>query len=578
MTGRGSGWRKSAFPKAASALGPRATVPTASSSRTRLKCFLLLATPMFAVPQPGAPFLLSRAGTAGVNENVRLVGKNRKRKVSVDLEQLQKIVELTQERALSAEEHEELQKGHQVLVDLLLPKLQTEKSKKLLELAEEGEEAGERRTRGPAKSREAFFAAKHVKVEHQELQAGQPCPCCGDWKLSRSHRPQVFRHFVGQTPIQLTFYEREVLVCKACDKPFAAPLPQEVGTEEYSPSCVGLISLYKYGLGNPFYRQESLFKSLGTPIAVSTMFELMAKATERLAPIHDRLRQVAANSPLAYLDDTSMKILRFERQEADDRTGLFTTGIVAEGDHKVALLFTGRNHAGENMKELRQERSPDLAAMMQMSDALSRNFVDLEDDDLVACCLVHGRRNFVNIIDDFPEECRQILESLGSVYRNDRHTKDQQLSPEDRLKYHQEHSQPVMDKLKAWLERAKADKIAEPNSKLGKAMQYLLNHWEGLTLFLRVAGAPLDNNTAERCLKKVVLHRKNSLFYRTIRGAKVGDVHMSIIQTCQLNGIDPFDYLTQALTHWEKLSAATADAWLPWNYRATIEALEAVKA
>ena len=216
--------------------------------------------------------------------------------------------------------------------------------------------------------------------------------------------------------------------------------------------------------------------------------------------------------------------------------------------------------------------------MMQMSDALSRNLVDLEDDDLVACCLVHGRRNFVNIIDDFPEECRQILESLGSVYRNDRHTKDQQLSPEDRLKYHQEHSQPVMDKLKAWLERAKADKIAEPNSKLGKAMQYLLNHWEGLTLFLRVAGAPLDNNTAERCLKKVVLHRKNSLFYRTIRGAKVGDVHMSIIQTCQLNGIDPFDYLTQALTHWEKLSAATVDAWLPWNYRATIEALEAVKA
>jgi hypothetical protein len=113
------------------------------------------------------------------------------------------------------------------------------------------------------------------------------------------------------------------------------------------------------------------------------------------------------------------------------------------------------------------------------------------------------------------------------------------------------------------------EKLAEPNSALGSAIRYMLRHWERLTLFLRQAGAPLDNNLCERALKKAILHRKNALFYKTQNGACVGDLFMSLIYTCQLNQANPFDYLTQLQRHADQL-AAGPQLWMPWNYRATL--------
>jgi hypothetical protein len=123
-----------------------------------------------------------------------------------------------------------------------------------------------------------------------------------------------------------------------------------------------------------------------------------------------------------------------------------------------------------------------------------------------------------------------------------------------------------MDKLEAWLKAQFAEHLVEPNSGLGKAISYLMNHWPRLTLFLERAGAPLDNNLAERSLKKAILHRKNSLFYKTKNGARMGDLYMSLIHTCELNGVNPFNYLTELQRHAEQVKQAPAE-WMPWNYR-----------
>ena len=111
---------------------------------------------------------------------------------------------------------------------------------------------------------------------------------------------------------------------------------------------------------------------------------------------------------------------------------------------------------------------------------------------------------------------------------------------------------------------------SEPNSGLGEAVGYMLKHWEKLTLFLRQAGAPLDNNVCERALKKAILHRKNSLFYKTDAGARVGDAFMSLIHTCALNGADPFDYITQLQRHAKEVREKP-EQWMPWNYRHSID-------
>jgi len=182
----------------------------------------------------------------------------------------------------------------------------------------------------------------------------------------------------------------------------------------------------------------------------------------------------------------------------------------------------------------------------------------------------HGRRQFVEVAANFPEECRYVLEMLGEVYRYDAEAREGGLTAEERLRFHQQHSQPLMEKLHSWLEAQFAERKTEPNSGLGKAITYLSRHWKALTTFLREAGAPLDKNLCERALKRAVLHRKNALFYRTLHGAEVGDLFMTLIHTCQLCGANSFDYLTQVQRHASKLAAKPAE-WMPWNYRQTLE-------
>lgn len=207
-----------------------------------------------------------------------------------------------------------------------------------------------------------------------------------------------------------------------------------------------------------------------------------------------------------------------------------------------------------------------------MCDALSGNAPE-EFVTLMANCLAHGRRNFVDIVWNFPEDCAYVLEELKQVYKNDAIAKEQNLNPDERLVFHQQNSQSVMEGLYEWFSSQLAEKKVEPNSGLGKAIHYMTKHWHKLTLFLREPGAPLDNNICERALKKAILHRKNSLFYKTQHGAYVGDLFMSLIHTCVLCKVNPFDYLTQLQKHSFLLFKNPAQ-WLPWNYKDTIQAAE----
>ena len=257
------------------------------------------------------------------------------------------------------------------------------------------------------------------------------------------------------------------------------------------------------------------------------------------------------------------------KKPASERCGLFTSGVVSTRDgRRIALFFSGRKHAGENLKDVLAERAAELAPPIQMCDALSRN-MPAELATIVSNCLAHGRRQFVDEFDRFPEECQHVLESLAIVYKNDALARERNLSPQSRLEFHQAESGPTMEELRIWLVEQFDQRRVEPNSALGGAMTYLLKRWEKLTLFLRMPGAPLDNNICERALKKAIRNRRNSLFYKTPRGARVGDVFMSLIHTCELGGVNPFDYLTEIERHAAEASAEPG-RWMPWNYRQTL--------
>jgi len=432
----------------------------------------------------------------------------------------------------------------------------------------------------------AYTGAERVSVAHPTLQPKAPCPECDGGKVYRVKRPQVLVRVRGQAPLMATIYERETYRCHLCGTLFPAPAPDGVGAHKYDATAGAMIALLKYGSGLPFNRLQGLEGQCGIPLPAPTQWDIVAATANQVQPVHDALWRAAAQGAVLHNDDTTMKILermgkRGQRRalaEGNSRQAraVFTSGIVSvpdpAGDRRAAVFATGPRHAGENLDAVLERRDPAAPIPIQMCDALSRN-LPTELQTLVANCLAHGRRKFVEVVGQFPEACAHVLTQLGIVYRLDAQAQQQDLDPDARLAWHQAHSAPVMAELHAWFATQFNERHVEPNSTLGEAISYMQKHWNALTQFLHTPGAPLDNNVCERALKKAILHRKNSLFYRSARGAKVGDCFMSLIYTAELNDVNPFDYLTALQLHAAAV-AADPDAWLPWNYAATRAALD----
>jgi transposase len=425
-----------------------------------------------------------------------------------------------------------------------------------------------------------YPGATRVSVPHEALTLGDPCPSCERGTLYGQPQGGIMLRFTGQPPVQVTIYELEKLRCGLCGEVFTAKPPEAAGFDKYDPTVASMIGLLKYGNGLPFNRLDGLQENLGMPLPSSTQWDIVAEAYPQILPAYEELIRQAAQGHVLHNDDTTVKILELMGQRAkatalaapekDDsgqpgRTGLFTTGVVATHDGKrIAIFFSGRQHAGENLRDVLLHRATDLPPPIQMCDALSRNRPP-ELQTIVANCLAHARRQFVDVNEHFPVECRHVLESLQVAYHNDQLACEQKQTAEERLRFHQQHSAPTMEHLRVWLKQQSERKLVEPNSGLGTAINYLRKHWEKLTLFLRVAGAPLDNNICERALKKAILHRKNALFFKTQNGAAVGDLYLSLIHTCELNGGNPFEYLTTLQRHASEVAAAPGH-WMPWNY------------
>ena len=421
----------------------------------------------------------------------------------------------------------------------------------------------------------AYTGAQKVSVPHESLHDKEKCPECQRGKVYLLPPPAQLVRVRGMAPLLATIYELERLRCNACGEVFTAQAPDGVGSEKYDETASSMIALLKYGSGLPWNRLERLQQGFGIPLPASTQWEIVRDAARLYAAVYSELVHQAANGQVLYNDDTTMKVLELDdperRKELDTdgdfegRTGVFTSGIVATKDqHQIALFFTGQKHAGENLADLLAQRDAELSAPIQMCDGLSRN---LPDDfvTLLARCNAHSRRKFIDVENAFPDEVRHVLETFAQVYHNNALAKQRCLSADDRLLFHQAESKPLLDGLRKWFDAQVEERKIELNSSLGGAIEYMIKHWDALTLFLRVPGAPLDNNVCERGLKKAILHRKTALFYRTLNGARVGDLFMSIIHTAELAKVDVFGYLVALQRHHARVADDPA-AWMPWNY------------
>jgi len=268
----------------------------------------------------------------------------------------------------------------------------------------------------------AYTGAERMKVSHREIKSGDRCLDCERGKLYRLEDPATLLRVKGMAPLSALVVELERFRCNLCGKVFTAEAPEGMGSEKYDETAASMIGLLKYGAGVPFNRLERLQSGLGIPLPASTQWDVVSRAAGLLKPAYSELIHQAAQGKVLHNDDTTMKILELEKlrreeamsdEKSDERTGIFTTGIVSVSKgYRVALFFTGRNHAGENLEAVLARRAEELSAPIQMCDALSRN-TSGEFETIVANCISHARRQFVDVADNFPDEVRHVPEETG---------------------------------------------------------------------------------------------------------------------------------------------------------------------
>ena len=413
-----------------------------------------------------------------------------------------------------------------------------------------------------------YTEATEIPISNRTLKKGDICPECLKGKLFQL-KPGTVLHIVGQPWLKMEIFRPERLRCAVCGKIFTAALPKDAADSRVDVSAKAIVTLLKYRGGVPFYRQEQIQKILGTPISASEIFEMTEEVANIVQPIYEALLQVAADAEILHNDDTKATILSRSKelensQEKPERTGTRTSVIVAVLKSigvQVGLFFTGWKHAGENLDDLLDARSEGLPMPIQECDPLSHN-VPKNHSTQLGNCLAHLRRKFYELAEVWPREVIKIIGDFSSLFKNENIApKD----PEKRLEWHREKSSSLMDGLKKFCDDLIHEKKVEPNSSLGKAIAYMNNHWKEFTLFLRVPGVPLTNNSGERLIKRSVLNRKNSYFFRNETGAKIADILMSVMETCVLNEINPQNFLI-AVQQNEEDVRKNPTLWLPWVY------------
>lgn len=403
-----------------------------------------------------------------------------------------------------------------------------------------------------------------------DLPPGARCPGCDHGTLQPLEARKIIK-LTGSSLVSAELHQPERLRCSGCGEIITAAMPEGLTEEKADASANATVAILRYGMGVPHYRLAKMQKAMGVPLPPSNQYEMVEMLWTQVIPVYNELLKQAADSTLMFVDDTTNRILSMmknkqERKSAGERVGIFTTGIVAKKHgQEIQLYFTGGKHAGENLSELLKLRDGTLPPPMQMCDALSRN-VCKDHLTILILCLVHGRRNFVDCSESFPDESTYVIERIAEVYKNEGLIMSAGMDVQQRLEYHQQNSQVPMQEILDYAKQKLESKEVEHNSTLGDAFKYMIKHWTGMTQFLRIAGAPLDNNLAERTLKKSILHRKNSMFYKNENGARVGDVLMSVIFTAMAAMVNPYDYLISIQRH-SKAVAKNPQLWLPWNYK-----------
>jgi transposase len=302
------------------------------------------------------------------------------------------------------------------------------------------------------------------------------------------------------------------------------------------PGLLAHVAVSKYGDHLPLYRQESIFARQDVELSRKTMCDWMRQCAELVSPLVDLMKERALSSKVVQTDDTPVPVLDPELPHT--RTGRIWT-YVGDPKHPYTVYdYTpNRSRAGPD------EFLKDFRGYLQ-ADAYSGYDQIYKDPDrgiTEVACMAHARRKYFDAQSSDIMRSMVMLAYMHLLYDIEREARDNQLDGAERLALRQARSQPILDDIKAYLERERRQVL--PKSPIGQAIAYTLSNWDALVRYCQDGDLEIDNNGAERSLRGVAVGRRNWTFFGSDNGGSTAAVLSSLIATCKRHQIDPFAYL-----------------------------------
>ena len=416
------------------------------------------------------------------------------------------------------------------------------------------------------------------RVEQVIEPASIACPCgCGDMVSIGEDRSERLDMIPAQFRVIVTIRPRY-----ACPKGRAgvsqAPAPPrliEAGLP--TEALIAQVIVSKYSEHLPLYRQAQVFARHGVPIDRSTLADWVGRAAFHLGPIVERMAEVLKRSTKLFMDETTAPVL-------DPGRGKVKTGYLwalarderpfGGADPPGVVFRYAPGRAGRHAEEM----LVGFDGVLQVDGFTGYNRLQRTERQggsplKLAYCWAHSRRE---VIDAMPEAGspigEEILQRIAALYAIEKQIRGS--SPAQRRAVRQERARPLIADLQTFI--ATQRQRLSPKSKMGEALAYLANHWEGLCLYLDDGRIEMDNNPVENLIRPLTLNRKNSLFVGHDEGGQNWARLASLIGTCNLNGVEPYAYMKATL---EALAAGHAnseiDLLLPWNFKAPPNAIAA---
>lgn len=402
---------------------------------------------------------------------------------------------------------------------------------------------------------------EQVTVLHPVVPDKRHCPACGNDALKRVGKGKesvvykfVPAHFVAERHL------RETLSCPCGEYIVTADGPTKwADKSHYAPSFVAHVVTAKCADHEPLYRQEKAFERIGVPVSRSTLCDLFHRAAITLAPIAIQLAKLVRASPVVRADETSKRVL----QEGHCRNGfMWNFNTVTPDDERLIVYVFAPDRSGKTPQKMLGGTKGHL-----MADAFTGyNEVTAVGGRTRAACWAHARRYFFDALGASPEEAQKALDFILALYRVEHELEAEGLlGTDEHLARRKTRSKPVLKSFKKWLDEHQPNHA--PKTPFGRAVRYTLKQWKALGRFLEDVRVPLDNNASEAALRRVALGRKNFLFVGNDESGEHLATLYTVVATCEANGVNPVEYLTDVLARINDHPATKLDELLPHNWR-----------